>query len=113
MPTLMNSKVKQALTFAGVESVKDLLTLDGESFSQLTYMAGTNDKRLRILVVVKLKKVSPFHAALCDHEVVFILPGDRWLQTTDTDWKRFCISPGSFSMGKNSNSAYYASCNKS
>ena len=58
-----NSEVKQALTFAVVESVKDLLTLDEESFSQLTYMAGTDVKRLRILDVVKLKKVSPFHAA--------------------------------------------------
>ena len=71
-----NSEVKQALTFAGVESVNDLLTLDVESFSQLTYMAGTDEKRLRILDVVKLKKVSPFHVALCNREAVFILPED-------------------------------------
>ena len=72
--------------------MKDLLTLDGESFSQLTYMAGTDVKRLRIRDVVKLKKVSPFHAALCDHEAVFILPEDQWLQTTDTDWEIFLAS---------------------
>ena len=83
-----NSEVKQALTFAGVESLQDLLTLDGESFSQITYMAGTDEKRLRILDVVKLKKVSPFHVALCDHKAVFILLEDQWLQTTDTDWER-------------------------
>ena len=60
MGYLSNSEVKQALLFAGVEPVKELLTLDGESFSQLTYMAGTDEKRLRILDVVKLNKVSLF-----------------------------------------------------
>ena len=69
--------------------MKDLLTLDGEPFSQLTYMAGTDEKRRRILDVVKLKKVSPFHVTLCNREAVFILPENQWLQTTDTDWERF------------------------
>ena len=50
-----NSQVKQALTSAGVGSVKDLLTLDGESFNHLAYMAGTDEKRQQILDVVKLK----------------------------------------------------------
>ena len=36
-----NSHVKQALTSAGVGSVKDLLTLDGELLNKLTFTVGT------------------------------------------------------------------------
>ena len=39
-----NSQVKQALKSAGVGSVKDLLTLDGELFSQLTFTVGSEEK---------------------------------------------------------------------
>ena len=50
-----NSKVKQALTPAGVGSVKDLLTLDGELFSQLSFTVGSEERKLKLLDVAKLK----------------------------------------------------------
>ena len=50
-----NSEVKQALTSAGVGSVKDLLTLDGELFSQLTFTVGSEGRKLKLLDVAKLK----------------------------------------------------------
>ena len=54
----------QALTSAGVGSVKDLLLLDGEMFAQLTFMAGTDEKKLKFLDVAKLRKFFPFHLAV-------------------------------------------------
>ena len=39
-----NSQVKQALMSAGVGSVKDSLTLDGELFSQLFFTVGSEER---------------------------------------------------------------------
>ena len=50
----MDSDAGQALNAAGVMSVKDLLLLDGEMFVQLTFMAGTDEKKLKLLDVAKL-----------------------------------------------------------
>ena len=49
----MDSEFAQALTNAGVMSVKDLLLLDGEMFAQLTFMAGPDEKKLKFLDVAK------------------------------------------------------------
>ena len=84
-----NSHVKQALTSAGVGSVKDLLTLDGELFSQLFFTVGSEERKLKLLDVAKLKRVSSFHTALCTSEAgyrISILQDDLWFQTTVTDW---------------------------
>ena len=91
-----NSEVKQALTSAGVGSVKDLLTLDGELFSQLFFTVGSEERKLKLLDVAKLKRVSSFHTALCTSESgsrISILPDDLWFQTTETDWDelRVCL----------------------
>ena len=59
-----NSQVKQALTSAGVGSVKDLLTLDGELFSRLFFMVGSEERKLKLLDVAKLKRVSSFHTEI-------------------------------------------------
>ena len=53
-----NSEVKQTLTSAGVGSMRDLLTLDGESFSQLNFTVGSEVRKLKLLDVAKLKRVS-------------------------------------------------------
>ena len=77
-----NSHVKQALTSAGVGSVKDLLTLDGELFSQLTFMVGSDERKLQLLDIAQLKRVSSFHTALCTSESgsrIAILPDDLWI----------------------------------
>ena len=59
-----NSQVKQALTSAEVGSVKDLLTLDGELLNQLTFMVRSEERKLKLLDVAKLKRVSSFQTAL-------------------------------------------------
>ena len=45
-----DSEAAQALDDAGIKSVKDLLMLDGEMFAQLTFKAGTDEKKLRFLM---------------------------------------------------------------
>ena len=89
-----NSHVKQALTSAGVGSVKDLLTLDGELFSQLFFTVGSEERKLKLLDVAKLKRVSSFHMALCTSESgsrIAILPDDLWFQTKETNWDEFRV----------------------
>ena len=65
----MDSEVKQALTNAGVRSIVDLFTMEIELLSQLTYKVGTERESLRLLDVSKLRKIGPFHDALCDREM--------------------------------------------
>ena len=94
-----NSQVKQALTSAGVGSVKDLLTLDGELLNQLTFTVGSEERKLKLLDVAKLKRVSSFHTALCTSEAgsrISILPDDLWFQTTETDWDEFRVGSTAF-----------------
>ena len=96
-----NSEVNQALTSAGVGSVKDLLTWDGELFSQLTFTVGSEERKLKLLDVAKLKRVSSFHTALCTSELgsrITILPDDLWFQTTETDWDEFRVGSTAFIM---------------
>ena len=61
-----DSKVKQALTDAGMQSIVDLFTMEIDLFSQLTYKVGTEWESLRLLDVSKLRKIGHFHDALCD-----------------------------------------------
>ena len=62
----MDSDAGQALNTAGAMSVKDLLQLDGEMFAPLTFMAGTDEKKLKFLEVAKLRNFFPFHLTLCE-----------------------------------------------
>ena len=68
-----DSEVKQALTDAGVRSIMDLFTMEIDLLSQLTYKVGTERESLRLLDISKLRKIGPFHDALCDRENVYAL----------------------------------------
>ena len=74
----MDSDAGQALNAAGVMSVKDLLLLDGEMFTQLTFLAGKDEKKLKFLDVAKLRKFFPFHMALCERDVIFRVSDNDW-----------------------------------
>ena len=81
--------------------MKDLLTLDGELFSQLTFTVGSEESKLKLLDVAKLKRVSSFYMALCTSESgsrIAILPDDLWFQTTETDWDEFRVGSAAFIM---------------
>ena len=96
-----SSEVKQALTSAGVGSVKDLLTLDGEVFSQLTFTVGSEARKLKLLDVANLKRVSSCDTALCTSEAgsrISILPDDLWFQTKETNWDEFRVGSTAFIM---------------
>ena len=69
----MGSEVKQALSDAGVQSIVDLFTMEIDLISQLTYKVGTERESFRLLDVSKLRKIGPFHDALCDRENVYAL----------------------------------------
>ena len=68
-----NSDVKQALNDAGVRSIVDIFTLEDNLISHLTYHDGTERVNLKLLDISKLRKIGPFHEALCDHENVYAL----------------------------------------
>ena len=95
-----DSEAAQALTDAGVMSVKDLLMLDGEMFAQLTFMAGTDEKKLKFLDVAKLRKFFPFHLALCQRDIVFRVSDDEWYNIAGNDWDEYCVIPAAFLMGR-------------
>ena len=79
-----DSDAGQALNAAGVMSVKDLL-LDGDMFTQLTFMAGMDEKKLKFFDVAKLRKFFPFHLALCERDAIFrflTMTGTTFLTTT-------------------------------
>ena len=62
------SPIQRALKEAGVESITDLLTLGTEDISELRYSSRDGEPpitKLKALEMAKLKKISPFHAALC------------------------------------------------
>ena len=61
-----DSKVKQAVTDAGMRSIMDFFTMEIDLFSQLTYKVGTVWESLRLLDVSNLRKIGPFHDALRD-----------------------------------------------
>ena len=79
----MDSEAAQALDDAGVKSVKDLLMLDGEMFAQLTFKAGTDEKKLKFL------DVFPFHLALCQRDIVFRVSNNDWYNIADNDWDEY------------------------
>ena len=95
-----DSDAWQALNAAGVMSVKDLLLLDGEMFTQLSFMAGTDEKKLKFLDVAKLRKFFPFHLALCERDIIFRVSDNDWYNISDNDWDAYCVSPAAFLVGR-------------
>ena len=93
----MDSNAGQALNAAGVMSVKDLLLLDGEMFAQLTFMAGSDETKLKFLDVAKLRKFFPFHLALCQRVRV---SDNEWYNIASNDWDEYCVSPAAFLVGR-------------
>ena len=73
-----NSDVKQALNDAGVRSIVDIFTLEDDLIGQLTYHDGTERVSLKLLDISKLRKIGPFHEALCDRENIYALTGYQW-----------------------------------
>ena len=95
----MDSEAGQALNAAGVMSVKDLLMLDGEMFAQLTFMAGTDEKKLKFLDVAKLRKFFPFYLALCQRDIIIRVSDNEWYIACN-DWDEYCVSPVAFLVGR-------------
>ena len=91
-----NSDVKQALNDAGVRSIVDIFTLEDDLISQLTYHDGTERVSLKLLDISKLRKIGPFHEALCDRENVYSLTNYMWSNVEPDDWREYCVNPKSF-----------------
>ena len=68
-------------------------------FTQLTFMAGTDEKKLKILDVAKLRKFFPFHLALCERDVVFKVSVNDWYNISENDWDEDYVSPAAFLVG--------------
>ena len=94
-----DSEAKQALNYAGVRSIDDLFTMEVELFSQLTYKVGTEKESLRLLDVSKLRKIGPFHDALCDRENVFAFSVYQWETVDSNDWREYCMNTKIFTGG--------------
>ena len=54
---------------------------------------------MRLLDVSKLRKIGPFHDALCDREYVFALSEYQWNNVDSNDWREYCMNPKSFTWG--------------
>ena len=67
--------------------------------SQLTYTVGTESESLRLLDVSKLRKIGPFHDALCDRENVYALSVYQWETMDSNDWREYCMNLKSFTGG--------------
>ena len=52
-------------------------------FAQLTFMAGTDEKKLKFLDVAKLRKFFPFYLALCERDVIFRVSDNDWYNISD------------------------------
>ena len=91
-----DSEAKQALTHAGVRSIVDIFTLEDNLIGQLTYHDGTERVSLRPLDISKLRKIGPFHEALCDRENVYSLTNYMWSNVEPDDWHEYCVNPKSF-----------------
>ena len=92
-----NSDVKQALNDAGVRSIVDIFTLEDNLISQLTYHDGTERVSFKFLDISKLRKIGPFHEALCERENVYALTDYQWASNVESqDWREYCVNPKSF-----------------
>ena len=67
-------------------------------FTQLTFMAGTDEKKLKFLDVAKLRIFFPFHLASCERDVIFRVSDNKWYKISDNDWDELCVSLAAFHM---------------
>ena len=52
---------------------------------------------LKLLDISKLRKIGPFHEALCDRENVYALTDYQWSTCLESqDWREYCVNPISF-----------------
>ena len=51
---------------------------------------------LKLLDISKLRKIGPFHEALCDRENVYALTDYQWSTVESQDWREYCVNPKRF-----------------
>ena len=97
-----NSDVKQALNDAGVRSIVDIFTLEDNLISHLAYHDGAERVSLKLLDISKLRKIGPFHEALCDRKNVYALTDYQWATNVESqDWREYCVDPKSLEEALN------------
>ena len=54
---------------------------------------------MKLLDVSKLRKIGPFHDALCDRENIFALLVYQWETVDSNNGREYCMNPKSFTGG--------------